>query len=171
MLGMRKLVAVALRRLTEHPVKARGEGADALPTDGEADPGNGPIRTAQQRGGSFQPPSQQVLVWRLAERLPEPPAEVGGRQAGDPGHVGHGQALKVTRVHQVFRAEQMAGYRHGGHGHSLPDSERTHSWSDAGHGPVISSSLSGKVRPSAEPATGSASCYGGYGARYRFPRQ
>jgi hypothetical protein len=77
--------------------------------------GHRPVGRAQQRGGPLQPPGQQVLVRRLAERRLEPPAEVGGRQPGGGGQVGHGEPLEVASVREVLGAQQLAGYGNAGH--------------------------------------------------------
>jgi hypothetical protein len=56
--------------------EAGDERADTAESDREADLGDRAIGVAQQCGRTFEPSGQQILVWRLAERAPELPAEV-----------------------------------------------------------------------------------------------
>jgi hypothetical protein len=100
--------AIPGRRHPVRPPEARREGADALQADLEADLGDAMVGVAQQRGGALEPPGQEVLMRRLAERPPELPAEVRGREVRGAGELGDVQRLPVAGVGEVLRAEQMA---------------------------------------------------------------
>ena len=89
------------------PPEARRERADAPEPDREADVGDRAIRVTQQRGGSLEPPRQQVLVRCVAERPPELAAEVRRRELRRPRERRHVERVAVTRVDQVLCPQQM----------------------------------------------------------------
>ena len=115
--GGRGRVGGAIRRRREavRPAEARREGADAAQPDGEADLRHRAVCVAQQLGGTFEPPGEEVLVRRLAERPLELAAEMGGgdvRRARERGHV---ERLAVAGIDQVLRAQEVPGRVNGSH--------------------------------------------------------
>jgi len=100
--------AVLRRRHAEPAAEARRERADAAQPDGEADVRDRAIGGAKKRRGPLQPAHEEVLVRRLAERAAELTAEVRGRELRSVRERLHIERLAVTRVDEVFRAEQVA---------------------------------------------------------------
>ena len=89
--------------------EARGERAQALQPDREADVGHRAVGVAQQRRRPLQAAGQQVHVGRDPERAPELPAEVGAREARRGRHVVDPQRIGVAGVGQVLGSEQVSG--------------------------------------------------------------
>src|SRR5205823_2448479 len=92
--------------------EARGERADALQPDVDADARYRAVRVPQQRGGALEPPGQQVRVGRLAEGAAELAAEVGAREAGGAGEVLDAQRFEVPGVGKVLGPEQVTRARY-----------------------------------------------------------
>src|SRR3954451_19736315 len=76
--------AVCARRLTNDIPERATEGAKAVEADVEADLGHGTIRLSQQLHRPLDAAALEVTVRRLAERVTELAAEMGGRDVGDP---------------------------------------------------------------------------------------
>ena len=95
--------------------EARDERAEALQPDREADVGNRAIRGEKQRGCALEPPRQQVLVRRLAERPAELAAEVRRREMRHPRERRDVERVAVTSVDQVLCAQQIAVRRMDDH--------------------------------------------------------
>src|SRR3954463_3340316 len=102
-----------------HPVDAAergGERADAREADVEADLRDAVVGCAKQCRRALEPPGQQVLVRRLAERPLERADEVGLRAACACRERRRVERVGVARVDEVLRAEQVTvgmGGRHG----------------------------------------------------------
>ena len=78
-----------------------------------------PVGAAQQRRRALEPPGEQVLVRRLAERPAELAAEVGRREVRGPRERGHVERLAVARVDQVLGAQEVTCRRLDGQ-HRIP---------------------------------------------------
>jgi hypothetical protein len=105
--GCRAGCAIARGRHAEHPAEAGGKRADALPAHAQADAGDRPVRRAQQRRSTLQPPRDQVLVRRFPERATELAAEVRRGQPRLASKVVNGQRFEVARVGQVLCTQKM----------------------------------------------------------------
>lgn len=114
--GGRVRRTVCLRGHPVHPPETRRERTDALHTDSDADRGHRPVGRKQQGGRPLQSTGQQVLVRRFTERGLEAAAEVGRRQRGGRGHVGHSERLGIAGVREIPGTEQMTSDRSMGHG-------------------------------------------------------
>ena len=101
--------------------EGRGERADAGDAYGEADLRNPQIRLAQQMPRALDPARQEVLVWRLAERAPESPAEVARRDVRRARERLEIELLGVAAVDEIASVEEMA--REWGGGHAWHDAE------------------------------------------------
>ncbi len=110
---------VSRGRLPVGAAEARGEGADALQADGEADLSDRGVGVTQQRRGALQPSRQQIGVRRLAEGAAELAAEVGAGKTGGTGEIVNAKWLEVTGIGQVLGAEKMTGWRDMRHAVSL----------------------------------------------------
>ena len=76
--------------------------------DGEADVRHRVVGVPEQRCGPLEPPRQQVLVRRLAERAAELTAEVGRGEVGGLRERRDVERLAVARVDDVLRAQQVS---------------------------------------------------------------
>ena len=65
---------------------------------------------------------------RLPERRPELPAEVRGGEAGGPREVGDVERLRVARVGEVLRAEEVPGGRGVRHDRKYAPTARAIRW-------------------------------------------
>src|SRR5690348_9954510 len=111
--GGRVRCAVRGRREPVDPSEARDERADARQADREADVGDRTVGVAKERGGALEPPGEEVLVRRLAERSPELAAEVRRGQVCRAREHRNVEWLAVARVDEVLRPEEMPRRRDG----------------------------------------------------------
>jgi hypothetical protein len=110
---------------SEHPAEARRERSDAAEPDGEADVRDRAVGRAEERRRALEPPVQEVLVRRFAERAAELPAEVRGRELGGARECLHLQLLAVPRIHEVPCAEKVPGRMRVRHGSEYACRRRT----------------------------------------------
>ena len=99
--------AIGGRRDAELPAEARREGAEAPEADRETDVRDRAVGVPEKLRRTFEPTVQQVLMRRLAELALELAAEVGWREPRRAGERRDVERLAVTRVHQVFRAQEV----------------------------------------------------------------
>src|SRR5439155_6158537 len=113
---------VLRRRETERPPEARRERSDAAQPDREADLRDRPVGVSQQLRGALEPPGEEILVRRRAERLLEPAAEMRRRDVRRARERRNVERLAETGVDEVFRTQKVARRMNGCHRPEYRDS-------------------------------------------------